>query len=218
MSRLPRFGLALALVAGAFLTSALLYPFLPPILPTHWNAAGAIDGWMPKSRGAFIAPGVSLVIVGFLIAFEPASIREDGDDLKLRYYPGIVAAVAGLNFFVNLEVLLAGLGKHLDIPAHLAVAVGLLFVVLGNSLGKLPRNGTIGIRTPWTLADAQVWSRTHRVGGWLLVLAGVVMVVAGIGGWGPVPGLIAVGAALLMSVGYSYVLWRRVRDRGTGAP
>lgn len=203
-----RYWLAMTLVAAAFAISAALYPSLPAIIPTHWNAQGVIDGWMPKSRGAFIAPGVSLVITAFLILFEPIQIEEDADDLKARYYPTIVAAVAGLSFFVNLWVLMAGMGRHPSMLSHLAIGVGLLLVVLGNSLGKLPQNGMVGIRTPWTLADKEVWARTQRVGGWLFVLAGVVMAATGFSGFGMGPGLIAIGAAAVVSVGYSYVTWR----------
>ena len=215
MRKLGRYWLAMTLVAAAFATSVVLYPKLPAIIPTHWNAAGVINGWMPKWRGAFIDPVVSLVIVVCLMLFEPIQIDEDGDDLKVRYYPTIVAGVAGLNFFANLWVLMAGMGWHRALPSHLAIAVGLLLVVLGNSLGKVRQNGVVGIRTPWTLADKEVWARTNRVGGWLIVLAGLVMAAAGIMGFRMVPGLIAIGAAAAVSVGYSYVVWRRV-NRGNG--
>ncbi|MGH8200038.1 MAG: SdpI family protein [Steroidobacteraceae bacterium] len=215
MRKFGRYWLAMTLVAAAFATSVVLYPRLPAIIPTHWNAAGVINGWMPKSRGAFVAPVVSLVIVAGLILFEPIQIEEDGDDLKVRYYPTIVASVAGLNSFANLWVLMAGMGWHRALPSHLAIAVGLLLVVLGNSLGKVRQNGVVGIRTPWTLADEEVWARTNRVGGWLIVLAGLVMAATGIMGFRMVPGLIAVGAAAAVSVGYSYVIWLRV-NRGNG--
>jgi uncharacterized membrane protein len=215
MRKLGRYWLAMTLVVAAFATSVVLYPKLPAIIPTHWNAAGVINGWMPKWRGAFIAPVVSLVIVVCLILFEPIQIDEDGDDLKVRYYPTIVAGVAGLNFFVNLWVLMAGMGWHRALPSHLAIAVGLLLVVLGNSLGRVRQNGVVGIRTPWTLADEEVWAHTNRVGGWLMVLAGLVMAATGIMGFRMVPGLIAIGAAAAVSVGYSYVVWRRV-NRGNG--
>jgi len=215
MKKLRRYWLAMTLVAATFATSAALYPGLPAIIPTHRNAAGVIDGWMPKSRGAFVAPVGSLVILAFLILIEPIQIQEEADDLKVRYYPTIVAGVAGLNFFVNFWVLTAGIGWHRALPSHLAIGVGFLLVVLGNSLGKVSQNGVVGIRTPWTLGDQEVWARTNRVGGWLVVLAGVVMGTSGFGGLGLRPGLIALGAAAVVSVGYSYVAWRRV-NRGNG--
>ena len=93
MKPLGRYWLAISLVATAFATSAALYPMLPAIIATHWNAAGVINGWMPKLGGAAVDPIGSLVTVACLILFEPIQIEEDGDDLKVRYYPTIVAGV-----------------------------------------------------------------------------------------------------------------------------
>ena len=107
------------------------------------------------------------------------------------------------------------MGWRHDVLADAAIAVGLLLIVVGNSLGKFSQNGVVGIRTPWTLADKEVWARTNRVGGWLVVLAGVVMVATGLMGFRMTPGLIALGAAAVVSVGYSYLLWRRI-NRGDG--
>ena len=210
MRALGRYWLAISLVAAAFATSAALYPTLPAIIPTHWNAAGVINGWMPKLRGAFVAPIGSLVTVLCLILFEPSEIDADDAELKVRYYPTIVAGVAAIWLFGNLSVLTYGMGWRHDMPSDAAVALGLLFVVIGNSLGKFSRNDVIGIRTPWTLADKEVWVRTNRVGGWLVVLAGVVMAATGLMGFRLAPGLIALAAAAAVSVGYSYLIWRRI--------
>lgn len=114
MSRLGRYWLALTLLAAAFVTSAALYARLPAIIPTHWNAAGMIDGWMRKSSGAFLAPGTSLVIVACLILLEPIRIQEEGGDRSIRYYPIIAAAVAGVCFLANLWVLAAAMGWHMS--------------------------------------------------------------------------------------------------------
>ncbi len=210
MKPLGRYWLAISLVATAFATSAALYPMLPAIIATHWNAAGVINGWMPKLGGAAVAPIGSLVTVACLILFEPIQIEEDGDDLKVRYYPTIVAGVAAIWLFGNLSVLTYGMGWRHDIPSDAAIAVGLLLIVIGNSLGKFSQNGVVGIRTPWTLANEEVWVRTNRVGGWLIVLAGVVMTTTGLMGFRMAPGAIALGVAAVISVGYSYLIWRRI--------
>ncbi|MGH8290151.1 MAG: SdpI family protein [Steroidobacteraceae bacterium] len=210
-----RFWLAMMLVAASFAAAAALYGRLPATIPTHWNAQGVIDGWMPKSQGVFIGPGMALVISLFLILIEPAQTEEDPDGLKARYYPTIVAAVSGICFYCTIGVLMAGMGWHVDMPSHVAIGLGLLIVVLGNSLGKVPQNGVVGVRTPWTLADKEVWRRTHRVAGWLVVLAGVFTAITGLVGLRVVPGLIAIGAAAVVSVAYSYVVWRRL-NRGNG--
>ena len=216
MKTLGRYWLAISLVATAFATSAALYPMLPAIIATHWNAAGVINGWMPKLGGAAVAPIGSLVTVACLILFEPIQIEEDGDDLKVRYYPTIVAGVAAIWLFGNLSVLTSGMGWRHDIPSDAAIAVGLLLIVIGNSLGKFSQNGVVGIRTPWTLANEEVWVRTNRVGGWLIVLAGAVMTATGLMGFRMAPGVIALGVAAVISVGYSYLIWRRINGGDAG--
>jgi immunity protein, SdpI family len=216
---LGRYWLALTLVAAGIATSVVLYPRLPAIIPIHWNAAGVINGWMPKSEGAFIGPGLALVITLFLILIEPVPTpaTQAGDDREslARYYPTIVAAVAGICLYATVGVLMAGMGWHVDMTSHAAIGLGLLMVVTGNSLRNVPRNGVVGVRTPWTRANEAVWRRTHRLARWLFVLAGVVAAVAGLMGEKLAPGLIAIGAAAAISVAYSYVIWRRL-DGGNG--
>ncbi len=113
MEDVKRFRLAIAFVLALFAMLAVLYPMLPAIIPTHWKAAGVIDGWMPKWLGSWCAPLASVVIGVGTIVFEPIGIQEDTGGLDARQYPGVVAGVAGLIFIVNLWVLRAGLGWHL---------------------------------------------------------------------------------------------------------
>jgi uncharacterized membrane protein len=74
----------------------------------------------------------------------------------------------------HLAILASGVGLSVDTNRVNRGVFGLLMIGLGNVLPKLPRNGLIGIRTPWTLADPAVWERTHRLGGYLVTGAGLV--------------------------------------------
>jgi len=213
MKTLGRYWLAVTLVAAAFATSAALYHGLPATIPIHWNARGVIDGWAPKWEGVLIAPCTGLVIAALLILFGPWREQDGWDaeeEARAHYHPTIVALVAGICCYVNAVVLIAGMGWHLDIPSHVGIGVGLLIAVLGNVLRQVPQNGAVGIRTPWTLGNEAVWARTHRIASWLFMMAGAVMVVTGVMGQGMTPGLVAIGAAAVVSVGYSYVVSRRL--------
>lgn len=55
---------------------------------------------------------------------------------------------------------------------------GSVAMAAGVALGRLRWQSAIGIRTPWTLASAGVWQRTHRVGGRLLVGCGILLAIA----------------------------------------
>jgi uncharacterized membrane protein len=81
---------------------------------------------------------------------------------------------------------------------------------MGNFMGKLTRNFFVGIRTPWTLVNDEVWLRTHRLGGKLFVAAGVVTAIAAFSGAGLYVMLAAVLAAAIVSVIYSYVVYRKL--------
>ncbi len=94
------------------------------------------------------------------------------------------------------------------------IAVGLLFIVLGNYMGKIRKNFFIGIRTPWTLASDEVWARTHRLGGYLFVAAGALMVVMPLVGLGGVGIVAASLIAALVPVVYSFIAYKRIEGFG----
>ena len=52
--------------------------------------------------------------------------------------------------------------------------MGVLFFSIGIVIGKAKRNWFIGIRTPWTLSSEAVWDKTHRLGGKVFMVSGLV--------------------------------------------
>lgn len=99
-------------------------------------------------------------------------------------------------------------GPHLGL-----ISAGILVALLGSGLGKVQPNLWIGIPTPWTLSDRDVWDGTHRVGAYAFVVVGLIVVILAALVPPAVSGIFTV--VLLLSVssgltGYSYLLWRRV--------
>jgi len=85
------------------------------------------------------------------------------------------------------------------------------FIILGNVLPRARPNWWFGIRTPWTLSNDRVWVRTHRVGGYLLAGAGVVLLAGAAlpGPWTFALGVVAAIAAGFGSLVYSYFAWKQ---------
>ena len=134
-------------------------------------------------------------------------------DSFLPVYGIISLAILAMLFVIMVIVFLAAKGNHIPVQRVAPIVVGLLLLVLGNYMGKVRKNFFVGIRTPWTLASDEVWMRTHHLGGWLFVVGGLIIAVAGL--LAPahlVPGiLIAVVITVsLVTVGGSYVIYRRV--------
>ena len=65
-------------------------------------------------------------------------------------------------------------------PRLMYVAVGVLLIVFGNYFKVIQPNYFIGIRTPWTLENQQVWKATHAFAGKLWLAAGFIFILGGL--------------------------------------
>ena len=204
-----------ALIALAFGVAAWLSPRLPELVPTHWDARGHVNGYMRKPLGVYVLPLLMLGLHALLSRVPRISPRGLGS--KSAEFAGAFSVIhtATLAFllFITVLALRAAAGEHMPILQGTCVAIGLLLIVSGNFLGKIKRNFFVGIRTPWTLANEEVWLRTHRLGGKTFVLGGA-FVIAGVCVGASVSqcALVAVLAALLPAV-YSYFVYRRLERR-----
>lgn len=193
-------------VAIAVGVAIWLYPRLPAEVPVHWDLHGHVNGTLPR-RWAAAFPALSVLGVGILSMVLPAiSPRQFAIRPFAGVWGGLMLAAQGFVLVIGLGVLLAGAGYAVSVPAIAMWAVGGLYVLLGNYMGKLRRNFFIGIRTPWTLASDAVWERTHRFGGRLFVLGGLVTLVVAL--VDPVLWMLlaVILAAPLIAAGYSYFI------------
>ena len=190
--------------------AAWIYPHLPAQTPSHWDADGNVNGWMPRFWAAAIWP---LTMCGFalMLAVLPViSPRKFEIAPFACTYGVIVLATLAFLLVVGTVALLAGAGYHVSMELVAPIAVGALLMVIGNFMGKFRKNFFVGIRTPWTLTSDVVWERTHRLAGWLFVLAGLAWIVGGLAHVSPTM-LVAISfAAGFIPAIYSYFLYRRV--------
>ena len=95
---------------------------------------------------------------------------------------------------------------ELSSPFGLVSIVGLLFAGLGWYFPRIKPNYFIGIKTPWTLENDEVWHRTHKASGPVWIVGGILMAIVPI--VAEKASIYAVlGITLLLSiysVGYSY--------------
>lgn len=205
--------LALAIVVLQILIAICAFPFLPDRVPTHWNIAGEIDGYASKWLNTLMFPLVSVGLYLLLRFVATSSPRLGGRNTTAANTQLRTTLLVGiLLFFLVLQLCVTAisLGLPIDISFVLNLAISLLFIVIGNFMGKLRRNFWMGIRTPWTLSSEVVWERTHRLGGWLFVAVGLIGIpcsfVPALRFWMTVP-LILLACAFLVI--YSYVCYRQ---------
>ena len=201
-------------IVGLAVYIAWMYPALPDPMPTHWNAAGQADDYTAKPWGAVILAAVPLFIFAIykiIPVISPHGFRTESFTGVLNI---LMTASVVFGCVVGVAAIRAALGAEHNISTIVMVSVGLLFMLIGNFLGKVRKNFFLGIRTPWTLASDEVWAKTHRLGGWCFVIAGAIMAIGSVA----VPRIewviyIVVAVALLPVV-YSYFAYRSIEGFG----
>ncbi len=210
MTRLQTNVLCLIFIGITIVAAAYLYPSLPEQIPTHWNLAGEVDDYTPKPWGVLILPLSAIfifVVMKLIPVISPKGFRTDQFTDVVNIF---TVTLVGFMSAVAMLVLLAATGRNVHMNEMIFAGVGLLFIVLGNYLGKVRKNFFLGIRTPWTLASDEVWNRTHRLGGWIFVLIGFFMF---INAFIRLPEEFLIGSIVfvaLVPVVYSYILYRKV--------
>ncbi len=206
--------IGIACIALMGMASALAYGHLPDTVPTHWNINGEVDGYASRLSSVLFMPVVAALVLALmrvLARFDPISQHESTG----AYLQIASNGIAAFLLVVHVAVLGIGIGLRLNVVQIVALAEGALLALIGNTMGRLRRNSWAGIRLPWTLTDAEVWRRTHRVGARAFVLAGVVIMLAALilnGKFMFTVVMVAVLGAAVFTVAYSYRLALRKRD------
>jgi uncharacterized membrane protein len=202
--------LSFVLIAVALLVGLVLYARLPDPMPSHWNAAGQVDGYMPKFWGIFLMPIITVVLVPlFLVIPHIDPLKANIAKFRGVFNWFIVIFVVYMLFIYALT-LAASLGFQFNMTAMILPVVGLLCIGAGYMMSKAKQNFFIGIRTPWTLSSETVWDETHKLGSKLFMVSGVVTILSTFlsknGIWVM---LVIVLVAAFVPILYSYILWRR---------
>ena len=160
------------LAVAAALASVIAFGSLPDQVPTHWNAAGQVDGWGGKAFGAFGCPAGILLLV-----LRRSRCRGFAEELQGRAISGgIQLCDACRDRAVRIHPCDRADVRFSPPPDFSKLLIGGMFVffgLIGNMLGKVKRNFWMGIRCPWTLASDTVWDATHRFAARLVVATSV---------------------------------------------
>lgn len=199
-----------------FLTLACLafgiwmYPQLPDRAPTHWNIRGEVDGWSGKTFAVFFFPVLSLAMYA-MFNLLPSM---DPNKAKYQQFAGAYAMVrAFLVLFMDAVYVLslvAARGYPVNTDTFVRLGISLLFIGLGDQMGRVKQNWFVGIRTPWTLSSEENWRKTHRFGARTMVIAGILsLILVPFKGAAAVASFVLIIAGAMIPMAYSYVLFRK---------
>ena len=155
----------------------IMWDALPPEMATHWSLNGSANGWSSRNFTVFAMPLILLVghwICVAVTAMDPKNKNQTRKAMELIFwiFP-FTSLFAGTMVYAN------AFGMDLGRNTIYAVVLGFMFVVIGNLLPKCRRNHTMGIKVKWTLASDENWNATHRFGGKVWVIGGLILMLCG---------------------------------------
>jgi immunity protein, SdpI family len=201
-----------ALIAVMFAAGAWALLHVSGPIATHFDAYGRANGWATPARAFLTHPVIALAVWALLALLPRIDPRGANLARSEAAYGTIWIALTALLCVQQGALIVRALGVAVPASRLGAALMGALFILMGNVMGKVRWNYTVGIRTPWTLADEWVWDRTHRFGGWAFVFAGALLLIAAFAAppATPAPRLIVpvVLTVTAVTVLKSYLLWR----------
>ena len=188
------------------LAGIILWNQLPEQMPTHWNAAGEIDGWSSKPFAVFVLPLIMVAAQWLCMLGTAADPKKNNHSEKVLHL--VLWIIPALSVVLHAVTYATALGYAVPIEVVMPVLIGLIFTIIGNYMPKCKQNYTIGIKIPWTLDNEENWNRTHRFAGWLWTFCGIAIMCTGFFGgfWVFLPVTLLM---VLAPIIYSYVLHKK---------
>ncbi|MFI8708247.1 SdpI family protein [Bacillus sp. NPDC077411] len=166
--------LAIIFISITILAWIISWPHLPDTIATHWSG-DTPDGYSPKLIGMLLMVGIMIGTYILLNVVPKIDPKKENYKKFSKSFMMITYSVLVVLFIANMDIIATGLGYNLSINRFSGLLVGILFLVIGNYLPQCKPNYFIGIRTPWTLSNEEVWRKTHRFSGKVFMILGIIM-------------------------------------------
>lgn len=138
-------------ILGTLAFGLYLYPQLPDKVPSHWNFNGEIDGWTAKSSAVWFYPLINLGLY-FLMILLPKIDPKRGNYARFtRTYRVFRIILVIFLAFLYLTTLFTALGFPINVSLIVKFSISILFIILGNYMGKIKPNYFLVSKLPGPL-------------------------------------------------------------------
>ena len=191
-----------------------LWNQLPDTMNIHWNTAGEADGTAGRAFAIFFIPLLMLAMHWFCVGISYLTNKDnDQTDKAMKIVLWLIPVLTNT---VMAALYAISLGLEFDITKIIFIPMGILFIVLGNFMPKFRRNASMGVKTPWALADDENWYATHRFAGKVWCFGGILMLPLCFlpSVWGFVVMFVAIFALALSPAVYSWWFYKKQQSAG----
>lgn len=203
----------IVIVLLPFIYLAFLWNQLPKTIPIHWNINGEIDRYGDKIELLLIPillPFLTYLVFLIVPKIDPKNkLNKMGNKLQnLKFLMTTLMSILALFIIYSTKE------QSLTNPNYLILLIGVLYIILGNYFKTIKPNYFIGIKTPWTLESEYIWKETHKLGGKLWFLGGIIVIVLSLILNPKLNNYFFLGITAIISmvpIAYSYILHKNQR-------
>lgn len=184
---------------------------LPEQMITHWGIDGSADGFSNRYFAVFILP-IFILIIHWLCIFFTAVVDPKNKNQNNEVFGLVIWITPIILLFTNGIIYATAFGKEFSPYLVTSLFVGSVFVIIGNYLPKCKHNYTIGIKVKWTLENEENWNATHRFGGKVWVIGGLIIIISSLLPETFIPFVMvsSIFILVIIPVGYSYLYHRKI--------
>lgn len=200
------------LMAGLLISAIVVYPHLPEQVPGHWNIHGEVDAYYSRFFGAFFPPLMAIGLYLMMLFIPLIDPRRDNYRRFTGAYTFLRWSLVVFFGILYAATILVALGYPVNVALAVKAMVSVLLIIIGNFMGQFRHNYFVGIKTPWTLSSEEVWQGTHRLGGRIWVVGGLVCLAMSLvdSPWGAVVFFTAIMLMTIVPIVYSYLLFKKL--------
>lgn len=157
------------------LIGLLFWSRLPDVMATHFGMHNEANGFSSRAVAVFGIPLFCLAIlwVGALVT----SRDPKKQNISPKMFVLCLWIAPIVSWICAATIYPMNLGVSVNVTFIAELLIGVMLIIIGNYMPKCRQNYTMGIKLPWTLANEENWNRTHRLAGYLWLIAGLLMLV-----------------------------------------
>ena len=181
----------------------VVYNKLPKRVVINWGITSAPNNTSSKAFAVF---GIPMIFSAFMLLCCIYIRKHEQKQRNSKLSPIVLTFFPVILYLCQGTILLYALGKLKDVRFTACLFVSLCMIVLGNYMPKLRKNWIVGIRTPHIVSNDEVWYKTHRFAGFIMIVCGIAAFIALLLGWF-VAALVVIMASVILPLIYGETVY-----------
>ena len=147
----------------------------PDQVPVHFDINGNVDRMGSKFE-YLLLPGIGLIAMYGSMYGTKKSAKGNEKTVAIATICLLAFLVVLFSYFMWKALDPATVADGLNRLALRGTIIGMrvLFIVLGNIMPKVQRNGSLGLRTKWSMHNDTCWQKSQRLCGYTMMILGLV--------------------------------------------